>query len=96
MRGTEELLQGSDLALLLCQFGTLFADSRLLCGELVSVLLDLLLLTCCHSFAFFDLPLLRFDLRLLLLEGVDKCDAQAVIFHALDFALLVVGDTQGR
>ena len=63
MRGTEELLQGSDLALLLCQFGTLFADSRLLCGELVSVLLDVLLLTCCHSFALFELHLLLLDLR---------------------------------
>src|SRR5262245_57739020 len=41
-----------------------------------------------------DLPVLLFDLGLLFLESVNKDEAQAVILHAFDFALIVVGHKQ--
>lgn len=41
-----------------------------------------------------DLRLLRADLCLLFFESVDHDDSDAVVLHAFDLALVVVGDEQ--
>src|ERR1044071_7965054 len=44
----------------------------------------------------FDLPLLRFNLRLLLLNGIDEEDAQGSVIDADNLALAVGGNKIGR
>ena len=41
-----------------------------------------------------DLSLLSFDFFLLFLDRVDQCDADAVVFHAFDFAFFIACDEQ--